>query len=117
MQLVVRKSFLALLCFVLVHHCKGGLYIILSGVVDPPVKLNPAVTDPEGLAVHIKYHAKYSPVFDPQKFDAKQAYFATAQSVREKVIHRWNESYKHFQTTNVKAVHYLSMEFLQVVLW
>lgn len=90
---------------------------IIFCTAGPLPLLNPAVTDPEGIAAHIKFHAKYSPSFNPLKFELKQAYFATAQSVKDKVIHRWNETYKYFQTTNAKAVHYLSMEFLQVVLW
>lgn len=55
-------------------------------------------------------------MFNPFKFELKQAYFAAAHSVRDCLIQRWNDTYKHFKTTNAKAVHYLSMEFLQVVL-
>jgi starch phosphorylase len=91
----------------------NGLHVVLPP--GPPLP-NPALNDPEGLASLIKYHAKYSPSFNPAKFEPKQAYFATAQSVRDTLIHRWNKTYKHFQATNAKAVHYLSMEYLQVVL-
>ncbi|XP_024372040.1 alpha-glucan phosphorylase, H isozyme isoform X1 [Physcomitrium patens] len=72
-----------------------------------------AATDPEGIVSRIKYHANYSSMFNPFKFELKQAYFAAAHSVRDCLIQRWNDTYKHFKTTNAKAVHYLSMEFLQ----
>ncbi|KAI5079631.1 hypothetical protein GOP47_0005110 [Adiantum capillus-veneris] len=41
------------------------------------------------------------------------AYVATAQSVRDALIERWNKTYELFQTTNPKQAYYLSMEFLQ----
>lgn len=82
-------------------------------VAVPPIA-NPSASDPEEIASHIKYHAEFSPCFSPFKFELKQAYMATAQSVRDTLVQRWNETYKHMQNTNAKTIHYLSMEFLQV---
>ena len=41
-------------------------------------------------------------------------YRAAAESVREKLVDRWNRTYAHHSKENPKSAHYLSMEFLQV---
>ncbi|BBM97924.1 glycogen phosphorylase [Marchantia polymorpha subsp. ruderalis] len=74
---------------------------------------NPAADDASSVASNIKYHAEYTPTFSPLKFDIQKAYAATAESVRDNLVLRWNETYKHLHKTNPKHIHYLSMEFLQ----
>ncbi|KAJ7533625.1 hypothetical protein O6H91_13G057500 [Diphasiastrum complanatum] len=79
-----------------------------------PVTPKVIAEDVLDIASSIKYHAEYTPMFSPLKFELKQAYVATAQTVRDALIQRWNATYEHFQKSNPKQVYYLSMEFLQV---
>lgn len=81
---------------------------------DIKPQANPLSTNPSEIASNIKYHAEYTPSFSPYKFELKQAYVATAESLRDTLIERWNQTYKHFSKENAKTIHYLSMEFLQV---
>ena len=73
-----------------------------------------AFTDEASIASNITYHAEYTPSFSPLTFEVKAAYVATAQSVRDILIERWNKTYELFQSENPKQAYYLSMEFLQV---
>lgn len=70
--------------------------------------------DSSSIAASIKYHAEFTPLFSPDRFDLPKAYFATAQSVRDALIINWNETYELYEKLNVKQAYYLSMEFLQV---
>ncbi|CAM6036663.1 unnamed protein product [Sphagnum compactum] len=102
----------------------GGIWCVAS---EPKVKTsvddngesvipsvaNPTSRDATAIASNIKYHAEYTPSYSPYKFELEQAYVATAESLRDTLVQRWNETYKHFQLENSKAIHYLSMEFLQ----
>ncbi|CAM6096924.1 unnamed protein product [Calypogeia fissa] len=74
---------------------------------------NPASEDAGSIASNIKYHAEYTPTFAPMKFELPKVYASTAASVRDNLILKWNETYKHLHKTNPKHIHYLSMEFLQ----
>lgn len=56
---------------------------ISSGV---PEIAQPLADEPAGIASNINYHAQYSPHFSFVKFQAEQAYFATAESVRDRLI-------------------------------
>lgn len=76
----------------------------------------PSVADSDVLAIasNIKYHKDYTPLYSPAASSTLQsAYVATAQSVRDTLLQRWNETADHFTKTNGKEVAYLSMEFLQ----
>jgi hypothetical protein len=81
---------------------------------DIKPQANPLSTDPNAIASNIKYHDVFTPSFSPYKFELQQAYAATAESLRDAFVQRWNETYKHFTKENAKTIHYLSMEFLQV---
>ncbi|RWR92109.1 Glycosyl transferase [Cinnamomum micranthum f. kanehirae] len=88
-----------------------------KGAADSSSKI-PAVAHPTAeesteIASNIKYHAQYSPHFSPFKFEPEQAYYATADSIRDHLIQRWNETYMHFHKTDPKQTYYLSMEYLQ----
>lgn len=83
-------------------------------LADVAAVANPVSTDPNAIASNIKYHANFTPSFSPFKFELQQAYVATAESLRDALVQRWNETYKHFTKENAKTIHYLSMEFLQV---
>ncbi|XP_071690821.1 alpha-1,4 glucan phosphorylase L-2 isozyme, chloroplastic/amyloplastic-like [Rutidosis leptorrhynchoides] len=71
------------------------------------------VPDSEAVISSIKYHAEFTPSFSPEKFELPKAYYATAQSVRDKLIFNWNATYAFHEKMNVKQAYYLSMEFLQ----
>uniref|UniRef100_A0A0D6QWU1 Alpha-1,4 glucan phosphorylase n=1 Tax=Araucaria cunninghamii TaxID=56994 RepID=A0A0D6QWU1_ARACU len=82
----------------------------LSGV---PAIAHPIPENPLEVAANIKYHAQYSPHFSPLKFEPEQAFYATAESVQDSLIQRWNETYVHFHREDPKQTYYLSMEYLQ----
>ncbi|XP_054800677.1 alpha-1,4 glucan phosphorylase L isozyme, chloroplastic/amyloplastic [Prosopis cineraria] len=75
--------------------------------------LIPMTQDAESIASSIKYHAEFTPMFSPEKFELPKAFFATAQSVRDALIINWNATYDYYDNLNVKQAYYLSMEFLQ----
>lgn len=70
-------------------------------------------SDADSIASNIFYHVKYSTGLSPSQVEAQTAYVATAQSVRDTLVERWNKTYDLFQTKNPKQAYYLSMEFLQ----
>ncbi|XP_042487974.1 alpha-glucan phosphorylase, H isozyme-like [Macadamia integrifolia] len=74
---------------------------------------HPLTEEPSDIAANINYHAQYSPHFSLFKFDPEQAYYATAESVRDRLIQQWNETYFHFHKVDPKQTYYLSMEYLQ----
>ncbi|XP_068334596.1 alpha-1,4 glucan phosphorylase L isozyme, chloroplastic/amyloplastic-like [Pyrus communis] len=69
--------------------------------------------DAASIASSIKYHAEFTPLFSPEKFELPKAFFATAQSVRDALIVNWNATNNHYEKLNAKQAYYLSMEFLQ----
>lgn len=78
-----------------------------------PAVAQPTAADPSSIASNIKYHAEFTPCFSPFKFELPQAYVATAESVRDSLIRRWNEITEYYDEINPKQTYYLSMEFLQ----
>ncbi|KAF7129198.1 hypothetical protein RHSIM_Rhsim10G0044200 [Rhododendron simsii] len=69
--------------------------------------------DAASIASSIKYHAEFTPLFSPERFELPKAFFATAQSVCDALIINWNATYDYHEKANVKQAYYLSMEFLQ----
>jgi starch phosphorylase len=51
-----------------------------------PAAANPLADEPTKIASNINYHANFSPHFSPFKFEPEQAYYATAESVRDRLI-------------------------------
>lgn len=51
-----------------------------------PAAALPLAEEPLGIASNINYHAQYSPHFSPFKFEPEQAYYATAESVRDRLV-------------------------------
>ncbi|KAM7516722.1 hypothetical protein LguiA_006305 [Lonicera macranthoides] len=80
---------------------------------EDPVDLGSFTPDSASIASSIKYHAEFTPLFSPERFELPKAYFATAQSVRDALIIHWNATYDYYEKMNVKQAYYLSMEFLQ----
>ncbi|GAB2234987.1 hypothetical protein Droror1_Dr00004263 [Drosera rotundifolia] len=68
---------------------------------------------PSEIASNINYHARFSPHFSPFRFEPEQAFYASAESVRDRLIQQWNETYLHFHKVDPKQTYYLSMEYLQ----
>ncbi|KAL5748011.1 hypothetical protein ACOSQ2_025308 [Xanthoceras sorbifolium] len=78
-----------------------------------PPAAHPLADEPAEVAANINYHAKYSPHFSPFKFEPEQAYYASAESVRDRLVQQWNETYLQFHKDDPKQTYYLSMEYLQ----
>ncbi|CAA2979333.1 alpha-glucan phosphorylase, H isozyme [Olea europaea subsp. europaea] len=78
-----------------------------------PAIAHPLAEEPTEIASNINYHAQYGPHFSPFKFEPEQAYYATAESIRDQLIKQWNETYLHYHKANPKQTYYLSMEYLQ----
>ncbi|XP_040992139.1 alpha-glucan phosphorylase, H isozyme isoform X1 [Juglans microcarpa x Juglans regia] len=78
-----------------------------------PAVAYPLAEVPAEIASNINYHAQFSPHFSPFKFEPEQAYYATADSVRDRLVQQWNETYRHFHNVDPKQTYYLSMEYLQ----
>jgi starch phosphorylase len=78
-----------------------------------PAVAHPMAEEPTEIASNISYHAQYSPHFSPFKFEPEQAFYATAESLRDRLIQQWNETYRHFHASDPKQTYYLSMEYLQ----
>lgn len=51
-----------------------------------PAIAHPLAEEPAEIASNINYHVQYSPHFSPFKFEPEQAYYATAESVRDRLI-------------------------------
>ncbi|KAL9271278.1 Alpha-glucan phosphorylase, H isozyme-like protein [Drosera capensis] len=73
----------------------------------------PLGESPSEIASNINYHARFSPHFSPFMFEPEQAFYASAESVRDRLIQQWNETYLHFHKVDPKQTYYLSMEYLQ----
>lgn len=80
---------------------------------DIPADAKPLSIEPKEIASNINYHAQYSPHFSPFKFEPEQAFYATAESVRDRMIKQWNQTYRCYHDVNPKQTYYLSMEYLQ----
>ncbi|KAK7860267.1 alpha-glucan phosphorylase [Quercus suber] len=85
----------------------------ISAAHKVPAVAHPLAEKPSEIASNISYHAQFSPHFSPFKFEPEQAYYATAESVRDRLIQQWNETYRHFHKVDPKQTYYMSMEFLQ----
>jgi len=57
-------------------------------------------------------HTEYILARTKYNFDSFAAYQATAYSVRDRLIERWNETQQYYQEKDCKRVYYLSLEFL-----
>lgn len=51
-----------------------------------PAIAHPLAEEPAEIASNINYHAQFSPHFSPFKFEPEQAYYATADSVRDRLV-------------------------------
>lgn len=51
-----------------------------------PAEAHPLSEESTEIASNINYHAQFSPHFSPLKFQPEQAFYATAESVRDRLI-------------------------------
>ncbi|KAM1601003.1 hypothetical protein ACFX14_025076 [Malus domestica] len=79
----------------------NGKTIIDSAISSKiPATVNPLTEESSQITSNINYHVKFSPNFSPFKFEPEQAYYATTNSVRDRLIQQWNETYLHFHNAN-----------------
>ncbi|TPX45161.1 glycogen phosphorylase [Synchytrium endobioticum] len=81
------------------------------------IKLWRSLTVPEPLDTHtiqesFVRHATKTLARSSFNMDTFAAYQATAYSVRDRLIERWNKTQQHFTSQDPKRVYYLSLEFL-----
>lgn len=86
---------------------------VLNKTAEVPAEAHPVSKKSSDIAADIMYHAQYNPHFSPFKFEIEQAYYASAESIRCRLIQNWNETYYHFHKADPKQTYYLSMEYLQ----
>lgn len=111
-QITVLLHAILLRCIIMHYTVAYGYSLPFdSGPSGIPGSLT---ADAASIALSIKYHAEFTPLFSPEKFDLPKAFFATAQSVRDALIANWNATYDYYEKMNVKQANYFSMEFLQV---
>ncbi|GFZ11321.1 alpha-glucan phosphorylase 2 [Actinidia rufa] len=67
-------------------NAKSGLSAKSGISAKVPAVANPMAKEPDKIASNISYHAQYSPHFSPFKFEPEQAFYATAESVRDCLI-------------------------------
>ncbi|CAK9139430.1 unnamed protein product [Ilex paraguariensis] len=92
---------------------KNGSNATATAKSSIPAVSHPLAEESSEIASNINFHAQYTPHFSPFKFEPEQAYYATAGSVRDRLIQQWNETYRHFHEVDPKQTYYLSMEYLQ----
>ena len=80
---------------------------LLYGLLDSYLK-NDVVSIQESIVHHVEFTLARS----RYKFDTREAYFAAAHSLRDRLIERWNDTQAWIKHKDPKRVYYLSMEFL-----
>ncbi|THF99820.1 hypothetical protein TEA_002328 [Camellia sinensis var. sinensis] len=65
---------------------KSGVSAKAGVFAKVPAVAHPTAQEAAEVASNISYHAQYSPHFSPFKFEPEQAFYATAESVRDHLI-------------------------------
>jgi starch phosphorylase len=68
--------------------------------------------DQETIQKNIIDHVEYTLARTKHNFDSFAAYQATAYSVRDRLIEKWNETQQYYTEKDAKRIYYLSLEFL-----
>lgn len=68
---------------------------------------------PDELEKSLAYHLEHSTATETLAYDAEKVYRAAAESVKERLVQNWNDTYTYFNQEDPKQCYYLSMEFLQ----
>src|SRR3990172_305603 len=69
-------------------------------------------TDVEALKRAFAEHLQYSQAKDEHTATALDRYFAVANVVRDRMMHRWIQTQQAYYREDAKRVYYLSLEFL-----
>ncbi|TPX34591.1 glycogen phosphorylase [Synchytrium microbalum] len=72
----------------------------------------PEPTDTHTIQASFVRHATQTLARSSFNMDTFAAYQATAYSVRDRLIERWNRTQQHFTSKDPKRIYYLSLEFL-----
>ena len=80
---------------------------LLYGLLDSYLK-----NDVLSIQESIVHHVEFTLARSRYKFDSREAYFAAAHSLRDRLIERWNDTQAWIRHKDPKRVYYLSMEFL-----
>jgi hypothetical protein len=80
---------------------------LLYGLLDSYLK-----NDVLSIQESIVHHVEFTLARSRYKFDSREAYFAAAHSLRDRLIERWNDTQAWLRHKDPKRVYYLSMEFL-----
>ena len=81
---------------------------LLNSLMDTYLK-NDVLSIEQSIINHVEFTLARS----RYKFDDNEAYYATAYSLRDRLIESWNDTQALFREVDPKRVYYLSMEFLQ----
>lgn len=68
--------------------------------------------DVSSIQKYIVNHLEYSLARTRYNFDRSGAYYATALSVRDRLIEAWNDTQQYFTEKDCRRMYYLSLEFL-----
>lgn len=82
--MVTNRGLVLQIVMAAIREANGSAGSAIS--VKVPAVAQPLAEDPEAIASNINYHAQFSPHFSPFKFEPEQAYYATAESVRDRLV-------------------------------
>jgi len=69
-------------------------------------------SDMKSIQRQIINHVEYTLARNRFTFDNNGCYYATAYSVRDRLVEGWNDTQQHFYQENPKTVYFMSMEYL-----
>jgi len=69
-------------------------------------------SDMKSIQRQIVNHVEYTLARTRFDFDKNGCYYATAYSVRDRLMESWNDTYQHIFEQDPKCVYYMSMEYL-----
>merc|ERR1719428_47040 len=79
--------------------------LAISNITTESAEINSVVDN-------ISYHIKFTAASVPPNVTFDQVYYATALSVKERLVENWNATHMHFERNFPKETNYISMEFL-----
>lgn len=69
-------------------------------------------SDIKSIQRQIVNHVEYTLARTRFNFDNNGCYYATAYSVRDRLVESWNDTYQHIFEQDPKCIYYMSMEYL-----
>ncbi|XLU62743.1 hypothetical protein S245_021952 [Arachis hypogaea] len=90
-------------CLFILSYCLGKDGVSAAKVA---AVAHPLAEKAEEIASNISYHAQFSPHFSPLKFELEQAYYATAESVRDRFIREKSvATISHMRKVHCEAIY------------